>query len=154
MQYFNIINNSDLRDNELYNLNSSLEWNTSFGFPINLSNELIYNYTESRFDNDATQFRTLNYNTKLILKLKKSFTSSLTSNYFDPNLGNQSDRIHFMDFNFRYTSPTGDWNINLTANNILNTSFYNRVELTDFTQSSFQNQLLGRVIMLSTEFSF
>lgn len=153
-QYFNVINSSDLRNNELLNFNSSVEFNTSFDFPINFGNEFFYNYTESRFSGTINNFKTLTNNSKLIFKSKKGIVSSLSSSFFNPNIENNSNNINFLDFKLKYTPKNKNWNVNFVANNLLNNSFFETVEISDFSSSIFQNQLLGRIFMLSMEFSF
>ncbi|WP_417876124.1 hypothetical protein [Winogradskyella sediminis] len=153
-QYFNLVNSSNLRSNELFSFNTSIEFNTSFDFPLNFGNEFSYNYTESKFDNNINVFRTINNNSKLIFKSKNRMIYSLNSAFFNPNIDSSLNTAHFLDFKFRYNPKGKNWNFSFHANNLLNNSTYERFEISDFSSSKFQNQLLGRIFMVSLEYSF
>ncbi|SDS47052.1 hypothetical protein SAMN04489797_1670 [Winogradskyella sediminis] len=153
-QYFNLVNSSNLRSNELFSFNTSIEFNTSFDFPLNFGNEFSYNYTESKFDNNINVFRTINNNSKLIFKSKNRMIYSLNSAFFNPNIDSSLNTAHFLDFKFRYNPKGKNWNFSFHANNLLNNSTYERFEISYFSSSKFQNQLLGRIFMVSLEYSF
>lgn len=153
-QYFNIINSSSLRENKLFSYRANFEFNTSFNSPFNLGNEISYDYTENRFNTGLNKFITLTNSSKIIFKSKNGIVSSLTSSFFNPNISNSNNSIHFLDYRLSYRPLNKNWSLNFTANNLLNNSFYQRIEVSDFSNSRFQNQLLGRLFMLSIEFSF
>ncbi len=138
----------------MFSFNTSIEFNTSFDFPLNFGNEFSYNYTESKFDNNINVFRTINNNSKLIFKSKNRMIYSLNSAFFNPNIDNSLNTAHFLDFKFRYNPKGKNWNFSFHANNLLNNSTYERFEISDFSSSKFQNQLLGRIFMVSLEYSF
>jgi hypothetical protein len=153
-QYFNIINSSSLRDNVLIGFNSTVEINTSFDFPFNFGNEISFSRTENRFNNGNNIFETLNNNARLVFKSKNGIISSLSSNFYSPDLENSTNNIHFIDFKINYTPKAKNWNLTFLANNITDNFFYNSVQVSDFSTSTFQNQLLGRTFLIGLEFSF
>lgn len=153
-QYFNIINTSNLRNNEMYSFNSNLEFNTTFNFPINFGSEVSYSYNENRFGNAKNIFKTLNNNGKIIIKPKGGMVASISSNFFNPNLDNSLNTVHFLDFRFSYRPINKNYSIVFMANNIFDNSIYNRIEVSDFFSSRYQNQLQSRLFIVSFEFSF
>ncbi|WP_299015728.1 hypothetical protein [uncultured Polaribacter sp.] len=153
-QYFNIINASDLRNNEMYSFNSTLEFNTTFNFPINFGSEVSYSYNENRFENIKNIFKTFTNSGKIIIKPKAGMVASISSDFFNPNLDNSLNTVNFLDFRFNYKPINKNFTIGFIANNILDNSVYNRIEVSDFSRSRYQNKLQDRLFLVSFEFSF
>lgn len=149
----NIINNSELRNNYSTNLVNNLFAKTSFNGILNFENNLTYYNSTSRNDTANIQFSNVSINNsfKTIVSSNNSWFSMFSLNYFSPNIENSKNYL-FLDSNFSYKKKK--YTFGLTAKNILNIKNFEEIQITDFSTSVYQSDILQRYFLIDFTFNF
>ena len=149
----NIINNSELRNNYSTNLVNNLFAKTSFNGILNFENNLTYYNSTSRNDTANIQFSNVSINNsfKTIVSSNNSWFSIFSLNYFSPNIENSKNYL-FLDSNFSYKKKK--YTFGLTAKNILNIKNFEEIQITDFSTSVYQSDILQRYFLIDFTFNF
>lgn len=153
VNFKNIVNNSDLRNNKSNYLVNSLFFKTSFNSPINLENKTTYILQETKSINTFTN-KSIENNLKLILKPFKGFSASVIHNYFIPSLKNTSNNYSFLSSKIRYIPKNKPWQLELSGVNLLNEKIFTQENTTDISNNTFGVNLLERYILLNFSYSF
>lgn len=153
--YKNIVNNSDLRNNNNQFFGSELFMKTAFDLKINFENITHYNKISSRSDKTVSfANESINNTFKVIVKPDSRYFILLSSDYFLPNLKNSREHYLFLDASLRFTPKSKKFEINFTAKNILNNATFTQVETNDYSTTFFQTNLIPRYVMLSVSHNF
>ena len=154
-QYKNIVNNSDIRDNQLEYYQIGLLGKSAFKSWINFENEFKLSYTTAKAKGIDQKFNNtyINNTFKLILKPHHYITSTLNYDYFSPNQKHSID-YHFVDATVRYSNPNKNFTYSLIAKNITNNKYFDEIMISDYYES-FSSQSLNRAyLLLGIGFSF
>ena len=153
--YKNIVNNSELRNNENKLFSSELFMKTAFDIIINFENVFQYNQNISQSNNGSNLKNTLINNTfKIIIKPSKKWFVLFSSDYFVPNTTNKNENYIFLDTTLRYKPENKIFDFSLVAKNILNKNTFTQFQTSDYSTSIFQNNLLSRYIMMNVTYNF
>ncbi len=153
--YKNIVNNSELRNNENKLFSSELFMKTAFDIIINFENVFQYDQNISQSNNGQNLKNTLINNTfKIIIKPSKKWFVLFSSDYFVPNTTNKNENYIFLDTTLRYKPENKIFDFSLVAKNILNKSTFTQFQTSDYSTSIFQNNLLSRYIMMNVTYNF
>lgn len=153
--YKNILNNSELRNNQSHHFDTELSINTAFEGIFNFENIFNLNYNQSQNEGSATfSNTTLNNAFKIKCNASKSWFLSLSSAYYLPNAGNSSENFLFLDFSVRYRPLKKKYEWNLLINNLLNQDNFRQVQTSDYAINIFQSNLFPRYIFLNFSINF
>lgn len=153
-EYQNIINNSNLRDNKNKMFSNALEIRTGFKGSVNFTNKSLLNTnrfeTSSENSNSFTTFQ----NDFSIKYLNNNFQIILDTQYFNPNLKSNISGDLFLDTSIIYNSKKGKTEYKLKINNLFNKKTFRNINTSDFSTSTFQQNLVERFFVLSVNFKF
>lgn len=151
--YKNVVNQSDLRNNQSRNYNAYFFITTVFNFPINFQNK--FNYSNINFISDNQNSNTnisFNNNLKMLIKPNNKFLFTISYDYFKPNTKLNED-FTFLDFEIKYKPKKMRFiEFWLTGKNLLNNTFFSQTENTDFQNTIYQSSLMPRYFLLTLDF--
>ncbi|MDX1903843.1 MAG: hypothetical protein SFU27_06750, partial [Thermonemataceae bacterium] len=153
--YVNIINNSELRQNQSQIFNSKFEIKTGFKAKVNFQNAISYNRMAASSVGSNTFINESSTNSfSLIYKNSKNAYFSFAADYFLPNIANTKENYWFFDANYSLTAPKTKYKIDLILKNIFNTANFQQVSTSDFATNVFRSNLLPRYGMLRISCNF
>ncbi len=151
--YKNVVNQSDLRNNQSRNYNAYFFITTVSNFPINFQNK--FNYSNINFISDNQNSNTnisFNNNLKMLIKPNNKFLFTISYDYFKPNTKLNED-FTFLDFEIKYKPKKMRFiEFWLTGKNLLNNTFFSQTENTDFQNTTYQSSLMPRHFLLTLDF--
>ncbi|MGM0635892.1 MAG: hypothetical protein ACQESK_07470 [Bacteroidota bacterium] len=170
--YFNIVNDSDLRDISSNTYSPSIELRSGFlgwfNFHIGtkfMYNEVISSTTVDEEDQEGLEVTSrqtltndnLNNSTFLDLKFDISETINLKINnerlYYGA-LDDSSNTYYFTDFAMLYKPKQSKFQIGLKAKNLFNVQQFNNVNISDTYTSTNRYAILPRIILASLNYRF
>lgn len=153
-EYKNMVNDSEIRNNQAFVSYNELYLRTSFGIPIDFQNTVQLQY----FQNKSTSFRTIS-NTSIQNQFKVLFNSrdnkifaSTNFEYYNPKLGTKN-AYHFLDLELRYTLNS-KWKFGLNATNITGNDVYKTYAISDFYTSENTQSLNRPYYLMRIDFRF
>lgn len=154
LNYFNQINNSELRFNKMLSSNYSLYYQSFFQGITNFSNTITINSSNSKTEgkNFNNGYKFLNSTFKILIQPKKKWMFSFSADYFIPDI-EKHEKYLFLDAFIRF-SPDKRYTISLEGKNLLNKNTYSQTETSDFSTSFFRSGLIDRYLILNASFSF
>lgn len=154
LNYQNIINNSQLRDNTNKNLLGQVYIRTGFQSHLNFENKIMFsNNNYSNNYNSSSSFSSFQNDFK-IKYLKDDFQFTINSQFFKPDLNQNISGDLFLDVNLSYSPKNSKIEYLLKANNLLNKKIYRNINISDFSTSIFQHNLQKRFILFSIQFKY
>lgn len=150
--YPNFVNNSDIRRNSNQNFKNSFEFRSGFSTKVNFENAIVHNVLKSK----STQKNTIQaiQNTfKVRYKISKKSNVVLKSDWFLPDLKENSNSYNFVDFEY-YFKWNDKLNFIVVGNNLMNLKNFSQYQNNDFSKFVSQTNLTSRFIVLSMEYSF
>lgn len=153
--YKNIINNSDLRQNKSQFLSNTFSWKTAFDLPVNFENKFIYQYSESKSENQLAFTNKYFQNTfNIAYKPFDKWLVVISSDYYLPNIEQSTQDFLFLDVNLKYKPKSRKWNASLTMRNITNENNFEQVQTSDISTTIFRSNLLPRYFLLNLNWNF
>ncbi len=154
-QYKNIVNNSNLRDNQNNTFNNELTVRTAFEGDFNFENATIFIQNNSK-NNQGGRFSNqfLSNISKLVYFPNKKWFFSLSSDYYLPNVNKKTENYLFLDFLARFRPKSKKYEFNFVFNNLLNNDNFTQIETTDYSVNIFQSRLLSRYFLMNVSFNF
>lgn len=148
--YKNIINTSDLRNNNSNNISNEFSIKTAFNTKVNFENQLNYTYSSNKSENLDNINNTL-FTNALKIKYKHSATiySIFTGDYFIPNTNNGKNDYLFIDFSIIFKPKNKKYEFNLIGKNLLNNTVFSQIQTSDFSKNTLQNNLISRYIFVN-----
>jgi hypothetical protein len=153
--YFNVINNSDVRKNksETYNLN--LKMGTAFIGKFIFSNELGYaktTFSSENFSGFTNESMTNNFSVLFAANERLQFDADL--NYQIPNIDVGDNRTLDLQASIDFTNKKKNLNYKLEGKNLLNQGNVNQVNNSDFATGFSTQTILERFVLLTVGFRF
>ena len=149
----NIVNNSEVRDNQSYSGQADLNIKTGFFGVINFQNNI--KYTNVFFFTDDTgrfDFSSLQNKTSAFLRPNKRLFFELSINYFKPDFDRNED-FTFFDSELRLTSKNDNIDYSIISKNITSKkSLFSRTDLTDFSTTFYSYNIQEPYILFSVRF--
>jgi hypothetical protein len=153
--YKNIINQSELRNNQSSNYNAYFFISTAFRLPFNIQNKFNYSTINFKTDNENSNTNiSLNNSTKLTVKPNRFWFISVNYDYYIPNNQNK-DKFSFLDFDVKYKpEKLKNLNFTLSGKNLLNNKFYTQTDNSDFQITQYRSSLMLKFYLLTIDFKF
>lgn len=155
LQYKNVVNQSDLRNNRVTSIHSELFFKTAFDTKINFENVVFYNRNASsvaggnQFSNDA-----INHIFKTIFKPNKQLLVIASTDYFVPNRKQQRQDFLFLDASAKYSPSKKPFSFSIIGKNLLNENSFKQFQVNDYSSSMYQSNLLARYVLINVSYSF
>ncbi len=148
-KYKNIVNESELRDNQLNFWSSKIALKTAFDLVVNFENSFgVKNSKSNSQQSQVFKNTSINNSFKAIIKPVKKWISFFTVDYFMPNIDKSNEDYLFLDATVRYKLKK-NMEINFIAKNLLNNDSFIQVETTDFSQTFSQSNLISRYFLVT-----
>lgn len=153
-QYVNIVNDSELRNNSSQLLKFKLFYKTAFDILINFENSI--NFGNSISKNNSNQFinKSFNDSFKVILSPVKQWHILLSYNYHLPSLTKKSVKYVFLDASIRYKPKRKKFELDIIAKNLLNKSYFEQIQTTDYSTNIYKFDILPRYFLLNYTYNF
>jgi hypothetical protein len=154
-RYKNLVNSSALRNNKGETATSEFFFKTAFDGKINVENTFVHRLLRSTstegpsFGNQA-----LNDNFQIIFKPSKQLFILLTNEYFLPNMQKASEAYFFLDASVHLTTKKKLYEWRLSARNLTDNRVFKQVDVSDFSSTSFQTNLLPGHFLISVSRNF
>lgn len=152
--YKNIVNSSNLRDNSSVMLLNELSLKTSFGIKLNFESTFAYNRNTSQsqeFEKIANNSIISNFKVKY--KYSRNLFATISNDYYSPNLKIKKNDYLFVDASLIYKPDSKRFEFNLMAKNLLNKKTYSQIQTSDFSKSTFQNNLISRYLFINLTYN-
>ena len=154
LDYFNFVNNSDLRNNSAHSGLVEFSVHTAFSMPLNFQNKFQIQYFRTELPNKSYHSNSSIQNeAKLIFKPKKLWFSSLTFEYFNPMLGDNNP-FYFLDFDIIFRPKNKNWDFAIEARNLTNNKHFEQIFVSDYYQEQNSQSLNERYIIFKYNFRF
>lgn len=148
--YKNILNTNDLRNNISNNVLNELNIKTAFSTKVNIENEIKFMYSSNENENSGTFDNNMLTNTlKLKYRHSSSIFSFISGDYFMPDTHNASNYYLFIDFSVIFKPKGEKYEFNLVGKNLLNNILFNKIQTSDFSRNTLQNNLISRYIFVN-----
>jgi hypothetical protein len=151
--YKNIVNNSELRDNQSDIFEAEFSLKTALDKQINFYNTVIFNQNISqnnlngRFKNSFFQ-----NSLKIVYIPTDKLVFSLKNNYYIPTLEKSTKKYFFMDFEGKWSLKNIE--ISLILSNLLNNNNLIHIQTFDYGVSISQSRLLPRYFLFLLSYRF
>lgn len=154
IKYFNMVNDSDLRENMGNNLLTEFTWRTGFAMPINFQNKVQLNYFQnSSVHAPAFSNTSLQNQFSVNFRYKRAWFALIGYQYFNPDL-DMPNAIGFLDAQISYRPLNKSWSIVLEASNLTNHKDFKQIFVSDFYRSEMRQSLNPGFVMLRYSFRF
>jgi hypothetical protein len=148
--YKNIVNSSNLRDNSSVMLLNELSLKTSFGIKLNFESTFAYNRNTSQSEEfEKIANNSIINNFKVKYKYSRNLFATISNDYYLPNLKIKKNDYLFVDASLIYKPDSKRFEFNLMAKNLLNKKTYSQIQTSDFSKSTFQNNLISRYLFIN-----
>lgn len=153
-KYYNIVNNSDLREVETKTLNLELKLRTGFKSALNLETKSIYTYNSFNQKNSLeNHFSSLNQNLKIIYDNKKNIVASTHFNFLSSDLS-VKNHYYFIDAEVTFTPKNSKIEYSLIGRNLSNIKTFEMINISDYSKTVSTERLINRYIMAVVSFKF
>jgi len=151
----NVVNNSDLRQNQNQFLSNSFFWKTAFDIFINFKNTFTYQYSNSKSENQASFTNKSWQNTfKAILKTNERWSFIVSSDYYIPNTKQSEEQFFFLDATLRHKPKSKKWEISFITRNLTNEKNFEQFQTSDISTSIFRSNLLPMYFLVNLTWNF
>lgn len=151
--YKNLINNSELRSNNVKSSTNNLFLKSSFSNKFGVESTTMYNTSNIYSDNlFVFKFSSIDLKNKVYFRNNKGFEVIGNLNSINPNI-NVNKYFNFADLEFLYKPKTSKKlsRISFQFKNIFNTQLYTEFSNTDFSKTYYSSNLIPRYFMIVTE---
>ena len=154
-KYYNIINNSDLRNNKNYYHNAEMTISTAFDTPVNFTNTLRVVQNVSSVQT-GRKFMNTSYVNSFTLNVTpvKNWLFTSTIDYFLPDKENRSQNYIFIDALLQYRPNEKKYETGVTIKNILNESTFTKVDTNDYSTIIYRTNIIPRYWLLYFMYRF
>ncbi|PIY09639.1 MAG: hypothetical protein COZ18_07620 [Flexibacter sp. CG_4_10_14_3_um_filter_32_15] len=154
--YNNIVNASELRNNQTNNFHSNIFLKTHFDIAINFENTFDISQNRSQNEESDTEFinTSLKHKFKILIQPTQKWFMYLTSEYFLPNLDQLENNYWFLSGNIRFRPKNKKWQYHLSAKNLLNIQNFEQIQVNDFSSSLYQSSILPRHFLIQGSYNF
>lgn len=157
MQYFNFVNQSEERNNNMfsggYNLTLNSGWKKFFNFYTGIK----YRFYRVRLENSPVVSKTKNLTAHLdfIMNLSKKFRVVIQNEQFFYDIRTSNTKnYYFLDTKVKYTIKPNKFSIQLTGNNLLGNTIFDKRSISDYMVSTTQYNVVPRQVLLNVTFRF
>jgi hypothetical protein len=156
MNFKNVVNGSELRNNLSQNQSHNLFIKTGFSLPFGFENNFSINRTKFVVNQQAsTLLISIENKFKFLYKPTDKLLIVSTVESIRPQIS-QKTTIHFLDFELNYKPTqkpkTKIIEYRITGKNLLNATFFKTNQNSDFAYTTYQSNLIGRYLMLAIMF--
>ena len=151
----NIVNNSQLNNNQNQFISNSLHWRSTFDFLFNFENEFFYKVYSARINaNENLLNKELQNNFKINFKPSKNVMLVLSSDYYLPTIDNKNNSYNFIDILLKYKPKNKNWEASFDLKNVTNNKEFQYINVSSISTTYYYNQILPRFYLLNLVWKF
>jgi hypothetical protein len=151
----NVINNSELRQNQRWFLNNAFFYKTAFDIPMNIENTFAWQYTNSKNENKQSFINnSWRNNFKIIIKPSKKWVFVFSSDYYLPDSNRKDEHFLFLDAILKHIPKSKKWQASFVMRNLTNEEIIEQVITSDISTTIFRSNLLPRYLILNLVWGF
>lgn len=147
-EYYNYVNSLDIRLNQGTSLSNNLSINTAFKSKINFENSINHTLTSNKNGNAAFNNISIINTFKTKYKLTKEKQVTLKADYFHPSLSDNNNYL-LVDLDFSFLPNHKKYELNFSLKNLFNERTFSQIQVTDFSKTLIQNNLLPRYFLIN-----
>jgi hypothetical protein len=151
----NIVNNSDLRQNQNQFFSNAFFWKTAFDIPINFENNFTWQYSNSKSKNQqafVNNFRKNNF--RIIVNPNKKWFFILSTDYYLPDTNKSNEYFLFLDATLRHRPKNKKWEASLEYRNITNENNFEQIQTSDISTTIFRSNILPMYFLVNLTWNF
>jgi len=153
-EYNNIVNNSNIRNNQTNYYQYGFSWKTAFDIPIDFENTINWQTSVSQSQDQASFSNSRLQNSfEAIYKPNKQWLFSVNTDYYLPNT-NQSTDFTFLDVSTTYRPKNKLWSVDIKLKNLLNEENFEQVQTSDFSTNIYRSNILPRHFVFTLHYTF
>ena len=151
----NVVNESELRQNQGQFSSQELFWKTAFDIPVNFEDSFFWRYSHTQSEGQPAFFNHAVQNRfKIIIRPNKEWFVFLVSDYYLPDLKKKAENFLFLDGIVRYRPKKINWYSSLIIRNITQEKNFEQISTSDISTSIFRSNLLPRHFILEVTWDF
>lgn len=150
-EFKNTVNDSELRLNQSHYLSTEFNIKTAFNLPINLQNNLKWNKTTFKTEDDFINYNNLISNNFKLIFNKQQWNANLGFDYYFSDLQNNQP-IYFLDSEIKFRPKNKSWAISMIGNNLLNMKNFETSFISDYYFIQTRQTLNTTYLVLKVDF--
>lgn len=151
----NIVNNSDLRENQNQFFSNAFFWKTAFDISINFENTFTWQYSNSKSKNQQAFVNNSGQNNfRIIVKPNKKWFFILSTDYYLPDTNKNNEHFLFLDATLRHRPKNIKWEASIELRNITNEDNFEQTQTSDISTIIFRSNILPRYFLVNLTWNF
>ena len=151
----NIVNNSDLRENQNQFFSNAFFWKTAFDISINFENTFTWQYSNSKSKNQQAFVNNSGQNNfRIIVKPNKKWFFILSTDYYLPDTNKNNEHFLFLDATLRHRPKNIKWEVSIELRNITNEDNFEQTQTSDISTIIFRSNILPRYFLVNLTWNF
>jgi hypothetical protein len=152
----NIVNSSELRNNEANFFRNELFFKTAFDFAINFESTSIFQNSAVKSQGQQQKFTNSSFQETLSVLVRpiKRWKWTVSADYFLPNSGDKRIDFLFLNSSFDYQAKQNKWRLGIELKNLFNEKNFEQIQTSDFSTTIFKSNLLPRYFVVNWSVNF
>ncbi|SHL38851.1 hypothetical protein SAMN05443669_1006108 [Flavobacterium xanthum] len=152
----NIVNNSELRSNEINFFRNELFFKTAFDFALNFESTSIFQNSVAKSQGQQQQFTNSSFQEtfSVLVRPFKRWKWTVSADYFLPNSEDKSVDFLFLNSRFDYQAKQNKWRIGVELKNLFNEKNFEQIQNNDYSTTIFRSTLLPRYFLVTFSWNF
>jgi hypothetical protein len=152
----NIVNSSELRNNEINFFRNELFFKTAFDFAVNFESISIFQNSIAKSQGQQQQFTNSSFQEtfSVLVRPFKRWNWTSSADYFLPNSDDKSVDFLFLSSSFSYQSKQNKWRLGIELKNLFNEKNFEQIQNNDYSTTIFRGNLLPRHFIVSGSWNF
>jgi hypothetical protein len=152
----NIVNSSELRNNEINFFRNELFFKTAFDFTLNFESTSIFQNSVAKSQGQQQQFTNSSFQEtfSVLVRPFKRWRWTVSADYFLPNSDDKSVDFLFLNSSFDYQAKENKWRLGLELKNLFNENNFEQIQNNDYSTTIFRSTLLPRYFLVTFSRNF
>ena len=152
----NIINSSELRNNEMNFFRNELFFKTAFDFAMNFESTSIFQHSVAKSQGQQQQFTNSSFQEtfSVLVRPFKRWKWTVSADYFLPNSDDKSIDFLFLNSSFDYQAKQNKWRLGVELKNLFNEKNFEQIQNNDYSTTIFKSSLLPRYYLVTFSWNF
>ncbi|WP_426062929.1 hypothetical protein [Flavobacterium sp. DSP2-3-1] len=152
----NIINSSELRNNEINFFRNELFCKTAFDFAVNFESTSVFQNSVAKSQGQQKQFTNSSFQEtfSVLVTPFKRWKWTVSADYFLPNSDDKSIDFLFLSSSFDYQAKQNKWRLGVELKNLFNEKNFEQIQNNDYSTNIFRSTLLPRYFLVTFSWNF
>lgn len=152
----NIINSSELRNNEINFFRNELFCKTAFDFAVNFESTSVFQNSVAKSQGQQKQFTNSSFQEtfSVLVTPFKRWKWTVSADYFLPNSDDKSIDFLFLSSSFDYQAKQNKWRLGVELKNLFNEKNFEQIQNNDYSTTIFRSTLLPRYFLVTFSWNF